>query len=44
MICQRIGLPPIGTIGLGITSVYSARRVPNPPARRMTFMKNEVKM
>src|SRR6267143_2999847 len=33
MMCQRIGRPPISTIGLGRTSVSSARRVPNPPQR-----------
>src|SRR5690242_21756231 len=38
MMCQRIGIPPISTIGLGRTSVSSARRVPKPPARIPTFM------
>ena len=32
--CQRIGFPPIGTIGFGIDSVYSASLVPNPPASK----------
>src|SRR6267142_6246450 len=38
MMCQRIGWPPISTIGLGFTPVSSARRVPRPPARMTTFM------
>ena len=36
--CQRIGRPPISTIGLGRNSVSSRRRVPNPPARITAFM------
>ena len=28
MMCQRIGMPPISTIGLGRTSVSSLSRVP----------------
>src|SRR5919108_3723917 len=38
MMCQRIGFVPICTIGLGIRSVSSASRVPNPPANMTTFM------
>ena len=34
--CHKIGLPATGTIGLGIWSVCSASRVPNPPARMAT--------
>ena len=30
MICQSIGFPPISIIGLGISAVFSAIRVPNP--------------
>src|SRR3984893_16879449 len=37
MMCQRIGWPPISTIGFGLTSVSSERRVPRPPARMTTF-------
>ena len=36
--CQRIGLPPISTIGLGRTAVSSLSRVPRPPARITAFM------
>src|SRR6266478_5631335 len=36
--CQRIGLPPISTIGFGRTSVSSASRVPIPPASIATFI------
>src|SRR5271155_5330524 len=35
--CHRIGRPPISTIGLGLSSVSSARRVPNPPASIAIF-------
>src|SRR5919109_1080024 len=38
MMCHKIGRPPISTIGLGRTSVSSARRVPSPPARMPTFI------
>src|SRR6202162_1657947 len=31
--CQRIGRPPISTIGLGFVSFSSASREPKPPAR-----------
>src|SRR4249919_2948410 len=37
MMCQRIGLPPISTIGFGRTSVSSANLEPSPPARIPTF-------
>jgi hypothetical protein len=36
--CQRIGLPPISTIGFGLTAVSSLILVPIPPARMTTFM------
>src|SRR4051812_39785266 len=39
MMCQRIGWPPISTMGLGLTSVSSARRVPRPPERIATFIR-----
>src|SRR6185503_12099876 len=39
MMCQRIGRPPISTIGLGRSSVSSVSRVPCPPARMTTFMR-----
>src|ERR1051325_10791350 len=38
MMCQRIGLPPISTIGLGRIAVSSAKRAPFPPARITTFI------
>src|SRR4030042_3684702 len=38
IICQRMGLPPISTIGLGRKTVSSDRRVPAPPARITTFI------
>src|SRR3979490_913290 len=38
MMCQRMGRPPISTIGLGRNSVSSRRRVPNPPHRTTTFI------
>src|SRR4051812_43674577 len=37
MRCQRIGLPPTSTIGLGRRDVSSASRVPRPPARMTAF-------
>src|SRR5215212_6202255 len=37
MMCQRIGLPPISTIGLGLRVVSSLRREPRPPARITAF-------
>src|SRR3954463_92862 len=38
MMCQRIGLSPISTIGLGRTPDSSAMRVPRPPARMTHFI------
>src|SRR5262245_33911211 len=38
MMCQRIGLSPISTIGFGRTVVSSDSRVPNPPARMTALM------
>src|SRR5690349_9298348 len=38
MMCQRIGLIPISTIGLGFRSVSSRKRVPRPPQRITTFI------
>ena len=38
MMCQRIGLPPISTIGFGRGPVSSLSRVPRPPARITAFM------
>src|SRR5260370_24229172 len=38
MMCQRIGRPPISTMGLGRNSVSSRRRVPNPRQRTTTFI------
>src|ERR1700730_6674570 len=40
MMCHKIGMPPISTIGLGRISVSSARRVPNPPASIPTFIRS----
>src|SRR3712207_487655 len=37
MMCQRIGWPPISTIGLGRDAVSSASRDPVPPARMTAF-------
>ena len=37
MMCQRIGLLPISTMGLGLNSVSSLIRVPFPPQRITTF-------
>jgi hypothetical protein len=36
--CQRIGFPPISTIGFGRDEVSSLMRVPRPPARMTHFM------
>src|SRR6218665_3473930 len=33
MMCHRMGIPPISTIGFGRTAVSSPMRVPRPPAR-----------
>src|SRR5262245_37519571 len=38
MMCHRIGMPPISTIGLGRISVSSERREPRPPAKIATFI------
>src|SRR3989339_1463666 len=38
MMCQRIGFPPISTMGLGFRSVSSEIRVPKPPARMTACM------
>src|SRR5664280_1879538 len=37
MMCQRTGLPPTSTIGLGRNSVSSRIRVPRPPASSTAF-------
>jgi hypothetical protein len=37
MMCQRIGIPPISTIGLGRNEVSSLSRLPSPPARITAF-------
>src|SRR5208282_1094104 len=37
IICQRIGRPPISTMGLGRYSVSSRKRVPSPPHSITTF-------
>src|ERR1700686_2336567 len=42
MMCQMIGWPPISTIGLGLSSVSSERRVPSPPARITTFIRADM--
>src|SRR5205823_9187672 len=42
MMCHKIGLPPISTIGFGRTAVSSLRRVPRPPANIMTFIAGRV--
>jgi hypothetical protein len=34
-----MGIPPISTIGFGRKDVSSDKRVPNPPAKRTTFIK-----
>src|SRR5208283_2589072 len=39
--CQRMGWPPISTMGLGRTEVSSLRRVPRPPARMTAFIMGE---
>src|SRR3972149_12240252 len=38
MMCQRIGRPPISTIGFGLRVVSSESRLPSPPARITAFM------
>src|SRR2546427_377392 len=42
MMCQMIGWPPISTMGFGLVSVSSERRVPSPPARMTTFMRPDM--
>lgn len=37
MICQRIGFPPISTMGFGRTVVSSLSRDPYPPASMTAF-------
>ena len=39
MTCQRMGLPPISTIGFGRMVVSSDSRVPNPPAKMIAFIR-----
>src|SRR3982751_1804499 len=39
MMCHKMGRPPICTIGLGLISVSSERRVPIPPARMTAFIR-----
>jgi hypothetical protein len=41
MMCQRIGLPPISTIGLGRVEVSSLNREPRPPAKITAFTRGE---
>src|SRR3954452_7676149 len=38
MMCHRIGRPPISTMGFGLNSVSSRRRVPKTPARITVFI------
>src|SRR5689334_12094175 len=38
MMCQSIGLPPISTIGFGLTRVSSLNLDPTPPARITAFI------
>src|SRR2546430_15506910 len=38
MMCQRMGLPPISTIGFGLTRVSSLNLEPTPPARITAFI------
>src|SRR5262245_50264704 len=38
MMCHRIGLPPISTIGFGRKTVSSDKRDPNPPAKMTAFI------
>src|SRR6266849_2036188 len=38
MMCHSTGFVPILTIGLGLNSVSSRRRVPKPPHRITTFI------
>ncbi len=36
--CQSIGIPPISTMGFGLTVVSSLIRVPKPPANITAFI------
>ena len=38
MMCHRMGVPPISTIGFGRDCVSSLIRVPSPPARMTAFI------
>src|SRR5713226_9069050 len=38
IMCHRIGLPPISTIGFGLACVSSLNREPKPPARMTAFI------
>src|SRR5450756_2095525 len=38
MMCHTMGLPPIGSIGFGRTSLASRILVPCPPQRMIAFM------
>src|SRR3989338_1926537 len=38
MMCHKIGIPPISTIGLGFKYVSSLKRVPLPPAKITAFI------
>lgn len=38
MICHKIGLPLISTIGFGFKTVSSLKREPSPPAKINTFI------
>jgi hypothetical protein len=37
MMCQRIGVPPTSTMGLGLIVVSPLKREPRPPARITAF-------
>src|SRR5215211_7430429 len=39
MMCQRIGRPPIGTMGFGMLGAASAIRRPAPPQKMTTFIR-----
>src|SRR6266536_6212950 len=38
MMCQRMGKPPISTMGLGRCDVSSLSRLPSPPAKITAFI------
>jgi len=38
MMCQRIGIPPISTMGFGRSEVSSLNLLPSPPARMTAFI------